>query len=148
MIVFSDGRYIGAILDRNGLRPARFYATSDDMVYMSSEVGVVDIQPNVNIIKKGRLKAGRMLIVDTEDGELLDDESLKSKIATKHPYDVWLEEGAIGLPEMHRAFSNLPEHYSKITTLSSSVVDDRRLPLFGYNPENINLLILPMLKTK
>nr|CAH8871004.1 unnamed protein product [Trichobilharzia regenti] len=147
LIVFSDGRYIGAILDRNGLRPARFYATSDDMVYMSSEVGVVDIQPNVNIIKKGRLKAGRMLIVDTEDGELLDDESLKSKIATKHPYDVWLEEGAIGLPEMHRAFSNLPEHYSKITTLSSSVVDDRRLPLFGYNPENINLLILPMLKT-
>ncbi|CAH8648520.1 unnamed protein product [Schistosoma margrebowiei] len=147
LIVFSDGRYIGAILDRNGLRPARFYATSDDMVYMSSEVGVVDIQPDVKIIQKGRLKAGRLLIVDTESGQLLDDESLKSKIATKHPYDVWLKEGALDLPEMHRAFANSPEHYKRISTLEPSVIDDRRLPLFGYNPENINLLILPMLKT-
>ncbi|VDP60811.1 unnamed protein product [Schistosoma mattheei] len=147
LIVFSDGRYIGAILDRNGLRPARFYATSDDMVYMSSEVGVVDIQPDVKIIQKGRLKAGRLLIVDTESGQLLDDESLKSKIATKHPYDVWLREGALDLPEMHRAFANSPEHYKRISTLEPSIIDDRRLPLFGYNPENINLLILPMLKT-
>ncbi|KAH8864826.1 glutamate synthase [NADPH] [Schistosoma japonicum] len=147
LIVFSDGRYIGAILDRNGLRPARFYATDDDMVYMSSEVGVVDIQPDVKIIQKGRLKAGRLLIVDTESGQLLDDESLKSKIATKHPYDVWLKEGALDLSEMHKAFANSPEHYKRISTLEPSVVDDRRLPLFGYNPENINLLILPMLKT-
>ncbi|VDP79191.1 unnamed protein product [Echinostoma caproni] len=93
LVVFCDGRYIGAVLDRNGLRPARFYATSDDMVYLASEVGVIDVPDNVQIVQKGRLKAGRLVIVDTEVGELLDDEKLKHKIATSNPYGEWLTNG-------------------------------------------------------
>lgn len=96
--MFTDGRYIGAILDRNGLRPARYYATSDDMVYLSSEVGVIDTEASteVQILQKGRLKAGRLLIVDTQEGELLDDEMLKEKISSRHPYEQWLAKGVSG----------------------------------------------------
>lgn len=91
--MFCDGRYIGAVLDRNGLRPARFYATSEDMVYLASEVGVVDVPEDVQVVQKGRLKAGRLVIVDTQVGELLDDEKLKHTIATSNPYEEWLSNG-------------------------------------------------------
>lgn len=93
LIVFSDGRYIGAILDRNGLRPARYYTTTDGMIYMSSEVGVVDLPDVVGVKAKGRLKPGRLLIVDTEAGELLNDEQLKEDIAGRYPIDKWIQEG-------------------------------------------------------
>ncbi len=93
LVVFSDGRYIGAILDRNGLRPARYYATTDGMVLMSSEVGVVDIPDTVGVQTKGRLKPGRLLIVDTKAGELLNDEQLKESIASRYPIDDWVRQG-------------------------------------------------------
>ncbi|VDN99554.1 unnamed protein product [Rodentolepis nana] len=94
LIVFSDGRYIGAILDRNGLRPARYYTTTDGMIYMSSEVGVVDIPDVVGVKAKGRLKPGRLLIVDTEAGELLNDEQLKEEIAGRYPFVDWIKDGS------------------------------------------------------
>ncbi|CAH8494272.1 unnamed protein product [Dicrocoelium dendriticum] len=150
LVVFSDGRYIGAVLDRNGLRPARFYATDNDMVYMSSEVGVVDVPPEVKILKKGRLKAGRLLIIDTSAGALLDDEKLKQEIVERYPYGEWLRKGAISLSELHAMVDErAPQLQANDLDLECcpSALDDRRLPLFGYNPENINLLILPMLRT-
>lgn len=93
LIIFSDGRYIGAILDRNGLRPARYYTTTDGMIYMSSEVGVIDLPDIVGVKAKGRLKPGRLLIVDTEAGELLNDEQLKEEIAGRYPIVEWIKEG-------------------------------------------------------
>ncbi|BHF74515.1 hypothetical protein SprV_0501760100 [Sparganum proliferum] len=93
LIVFSDGRYIGAVLDRNGLRPARYYSTTDGMVYMSSEVGVVDLPQIVGVKAKGRLKPGRLLIVDTQAGDLLNDEQLKLEIASRYPIYDWVKEG-------------------------------------------------------
>lgn len=93
LIVFSDGRYIGAILDRNGLRPARYYSTTDGMIYMSSEVGVVDLPDVVGVKAKCRLKPGRLLIVDTQAGELLNDEQLKQDIASRYPIFEWIREG-------------------------------------------------------
>ncbi|VDN35329.1 unnamed protein product [Dibothriocephalus latus] len=93
LVVFSDGRYIGAVLDRNGLRPARYYATTDGMVYMSSEVGVVDLPQIVGVKTKGRLKPGRLLIVDTQAGDLLNDEQLKLEIASRYPIYDWVKEG-------------------------------------------------------
>ncbi|TGZ69158.1 hypothetical protein CRM22_003887 [Opisthorchis felineus] len=148
LVAFTDGRYIGAVLDRNGLRPARFYATDNDMVYMSSEVGVVDIPAGVRVIQKGRLKPGRLLIVDTQAGGLLDDERLKLEIVEKYPYAEWLDKGAISLSELHTiASSDDSDANNPPLGDTSSVLDDRRLPLFGFNPENINLLLLPMLRT-
>lgn len=96
LVVFSDGRYIGAILDRNGLRPARYYSTTDGMIYMSSEVGVVDLPDAVGVKAKGRLKPGRLLIVDTMAGDLLDDEHLKKEIASRYPIYEWVREGVSG----------------------------------------------------
>ncbi|CAL8090390.1 unnamed protein product [Calicophoron daubneyi] len=148
LVAFSDGRYVGAVLDRNGLRPARYYATSNDMVYLSSEVGVVDIPPDVRIIRKGRLRAGRLVIVDTKAGDLLNDEILKEEIVSKHPYGEWLEMGAMDLNRLHTIISEKEiERNNSETCAKDPVFDDRRLPLFGYNPENISMLLLPMLKT-
>ncbi len=97
-MVFSDGRYIGAILDRNGLRPARYYSTTDGMIYMSSEVGVVDLPDAVGVKAKGRLKPGRLLIVDTQAGDLLNDEELKQQIASRYPIKEWVSQGVSANP--------------------------------------------------
>lgn len=94
LITFTDGRYIGAILDRNGLRPSRYYVSDDDIMYMSSEVGVVNIKSE-NVIEKGRLKAGRLLLVDTELKKIIDDEALKGHICQLRPVDKWMEEMVI-----------------------------------------------------
>ncbi|KAA3674787.1 glutamate synthase (NADPH/NADH), partial [Paragonimus westermani] len=150
LVVFSDGRYVGAVLDRNGLRPARFYETDDNMVYMSSEVGVVDVVPGVRIVQKGRLKAGRLLIVDTKLGALLDDELLKQEIAGKYPFGEWLRKGAVNLEELQAIVSRTPSQsrcYTFDVIDASTAMEDRRLPLFGFTPENISLLLLPMLRT-
>ncbi|KAF5402188.1 Glutamate synthase [NADH] amyloplastic [Paragonimus heterotremus] len=150
LVVFSDGRYVGAVLDRNGLRPARFYETDDNMVYMSSEVGVVDVAPGVRIVQKGRLKAGRLLIVDTKLGALLDDELLKQEIAGKYPFGEWLRRGAVTLDELHTIASHnssQPRCNNFDLADASTAIEDRRLPLFGFTPENITLLLLPMLRT-
>ncbi|VDL61623.1 unnamed protein product [Hymenolepis diminuta] len=165
LIIFSDGRYIGAILDRNGLRPARYYTTTDGMIYMSSEVGVIDLPDIVGVKAKGRLKPGRLLIVDTEAGELLNDEQLKEEIAGRYPIVEWIKEGAVYLEQLHAARGPITqtdvEAFSKKAAVEilapndgcnigtpDSLLHDPRLPLFGFTPENINLLLLPMLTTQ
>ena len=97
-IVFTDGKQIGASLDRNGLRPARYYVTKDDYIVMSSEVGVLDIEPE-NIVYKERLHPGQMLLVDTVEGRIIPDEEMKHHIASEHPYGEWLEEHLIQLED-------------------------------------------------
>ena len=95
-IAFTDGKKIGAVLDRNGLRPSRYYVTKDDLVIMASEVGVLDIPPD-RILQKGRLQPGRMFLVDTEEGRIVADEEIKRKIATEQPYREWLNQHMLEL---------------------------------------------------
>src|SRR5699024_7473445 len=89
-IAFTDGKVVGATLDRNGLRPSRYYVTSDDMIVLSSEVGVLDI-PAEDVVYKDRLQRGRMLLIDTEEGHIKSDEEIKHQIAREHPYREWLD---------------------------------------------------------
>lgn len=98
-ISFTDGRFIGATLDRNGLRPCRYYVTKDDKVVMASEVGVLDIEPS-NVAYKGRLQPGRMFLVDFEQGRIIDDEELKADVASRRPYQQWVQEQQIRLEEL------------------------------------------------
>ena len=95
-LAFTDGRQIGATLDRNGLRPARFFVTSDDLVVMASEAGVLDV-PEERIIRKWRLEPGKMLLVDLERGRIIDDDELKAEIAAAKPYQKWLDQTQIKL---------------------------------------------------
>src|SRR6201995_2629109 len=95
-IAFTDGKKIGAVLDRNGLRPSRYYVTADDMVIMASEVGVLDIAPD-RILQKGRLQPGRMFLVDTVEGRIVSDEEIKDKVAKAHPYREWLNKYMVEL---------------------------------------------------
>nr|VZI14556.1 unnamed protein product [Spirometra erinaceieuropaei] len=154
LIVFSDGRYIGAVLDRNGLRPARYYSTTDGMVYMSSEVGVVDLPQIVGVKAKGRLKPGRLLIVDTQAGDLLNDEQLKLEIASRYPIYDWVKEGAVDMQQLSQCFPATQSEIDALCvqtaglTLDAALIDDRRLALFGFTPENISMLLLPMLTTQ
>src|SRR2546421_1605980 len=98
-IAFTDGRKIGAVLDRNGLRPSRYYVTKDDMVIMASEVGVLEVAPD-RVLEKGRLQPGRMFLIDTEEGRIVADEELKRKISHEHPYRQWLEEHMVELADL------------------------------------------------
>ncbi|MFL5341565.1 MAG: glutamate synthase large subunit, partial [Gemmataceae bacterium] len=133
-IAFTDGRQIGAVLDRNGLRPSRYYVTHDDLVIMASEVGVLDVPPE-NVKLKGRLRPGRMFLVDLEQGRIIDDGELKYQIATQEPYGEWLAEHMIRLDEMPAG----PEPYeSDFDTLL------QRQRAFGYTTEDLKLLIGPM----
>src|SRR5205809_7114 len=98
-IAFTDGVRIGAVLDRNGLRPSRYYVTKDDMVIMASEVGVLEVPPD-RILQKGRLQPGRMFLIDTEEGRIVADEELKRRISTEHPYRQWLNTNLIRLADV------------------------------------------------
>ena len=98
-IAFTDGTVIGAVLDRNGLRPSRYWVTDDDRVIMASETGVVDVDPS-RVVKKGRLQPGRMFLVDTAQGRIVDDEELKADLAAEHPYAEWLEAGMVSLNDL------------------------------------------------
>ena len=92
-IAFTDGTVIGAVLDRNGLRPSRYYVTKDDLVIMASEVGVLDVPPE-NILVKGRLQPGRIFLIDTSKGRIVDDEEIKRELAAEHPYREWLDRAS------------------------------------------------------
>src|SRR5438045_3513210 len=98
-IAFTDGTMIGAVLDRNGLRPSRYYVTKDDLVIMASEVGVLEVPPD-RVLQKGRLQPGRMFLIDTEEGRIVADEELKQKIATEQPYRDWLSQNPIRLSDV------------------------------------------------
>jgi glutamate synthase (ferredoxin) len=133
-IAFTDGRKIGAVLDRNGLRPSRYYVTKDDLVVMASEVGVLDIPPD-RILRKGRLQPGRMFLVDTEEGRIVADEEIKENIAKEHPYREWLDKYMIELATLPT-----PDH---VTDPGHETVI-RRQQAFGYTFEDLRMLMLPM----
>lgn len=135
-IAFTDGVRLGAVLDRNGLRPSRYYVTKDDMVILSSEVGVLDIPPE-NILCKERLKPGRMLMIDTEKGEIINDEDLKHAVASQQPYAEWLEKHNIPI-------TKLPEPKTKYVTDKATLI--QRQKTFGYTYEDLKALIIPMAK--
>ncbi|HLV00344.1 MAG TPA: glutamate synthase large subunit, partial [Acidobacteriota bacterium] len=133
-IAFTDGVQIGAILDRNGLRPSRYYVTDDGLVIMASEVGVLDVPPE-KITYKGRLQPGRMLLVDTAEGRIISDEELKHRIATEKPYGKWVRENLITLDD-------LPEP-SWISPPDSGTLRTREVA-FGYTTEDLKMILGPM----
>ena len=133
-VAFTDGRQIGATLDRNGLRPARYLVTSDDLVVMASEAGVLPV-PEEKIIKKWRLQPGRMFLVDLEAGRIIDDKELKDTLASAKPYREWIERIRIKLDELPAAKHERPA--SKMALLD-------RQQAFGYTQEDIKLLMQPM----
>ncbi|XP_004526125.1 glutamate synthase [NADH], amyloplastic isoform X2 [Ceratitis capitata] len=147
LISFTDGRYIGAVLDRNGLRPSRFYVTSENILVMASEVGVYDVDSS-KVILKSRLKPGRMLLVDTKEKKLIQDVELKAYIARSRPHSEWLQQ-KITIDEIRNA--NMMHHESvddkSFVKALMNYTFDPRLLLFGYTTETINMLLLPMFKT-
>ena len=136
-ILFSDGDLMGAILDRNGLRPSRYYITDDDHLILSSEVGAIDI-PAEKVVKKERLRPGKMLLVDTVKGKLIDDEDLKNEYASRQPYGEWLDKYLVELSHLHIPNKNV-EQYSEEEL-------KRLQKAFGYSYEDIKTSILPMAK--
>jgi len=137
-ISFTDGHVIGAVLDRNGLRPSRYYVTKDDKVVMASEVGVLDIAPE-NIASKGRLQPGKMFLVDFEQGRLIPDEELKQSVASKRPYKQWLDAQRIRLAELPKA--DVPPRYESPALL-------KQMQAFGYTTESLQFMLIPMIETK
>ncbi|WP_037604718.1 glutamate synthase large subunit [Streptacidiphilus rugosus] len=135
-VTFTDGTQIGAVLDRNGLRPARYWVTADGLVVLASEVGVLDI-PQEQVVRKGRLQPGRMFLVDTAEGRIVDDEEIKSALAAENPYGEWLHAGSIKLDA-------LPER-EHIAHTHASVT--RRQQTFGYTEEELRVILAPMAKT-
>jgi glutamate synthase (ferredoxin) len=138
-IAFTDGKKIGAVLDRNGLRPSRYYVTKDDLVIMASEVGVLDIPPD-RVLLKGRLQPGRMFLVDTEEGRIVADEELKQKIATEQPYRAWLDNNLIRLADVPEPAS--PAARSDPSAANSTIL--QRQLAFGYSFEDLRILMVPM----
>jgi glutamate synthase (NADPH/NADH) large chain len=135
-IAFTDGTVIGAVLDRNGLRPSRFWVTDDGLVVMASEVGVLDIDQS-KVVQKGRLQPGRMFLVDTSEGRIVGDEEIKRSLADAEPYGDWLRDGLLHLDDLPPRFLLTPQH--------SSVVQRQRT--FGYTLEELKILLAPMART-
>ena len=133
-MAFTDGTVVGAVLDRNGLRPSRYYVTKDDLVVMASEVGVLDIPPE-DVLVKERLHPGRIFLVDTAQGRIIDDEEIKAELAAAHPYREWLDTQVVPL-------NDLPEGPYAAQIDHESIV--RRQRAFGYTEEDLRLLLGPM----
>ncbi|PYS51966.1 MAG: glutamate synthase large subunit [Acidobacteria bacterium] len=134
-MVFTDGTVIGAVLDRNGLRPSRFSVTTDGLVIMASEVGVLDVPPE-NIVLKGRLQPGKMFLVDTREGRIIDDTELKRKMASEKPYRQWLNENLVRLADLPGQHVPEPSHETVLL----------RQQAFGYTHEDLRILMAPMAK--
>jgi glutamate synthase (NADPH/NADH) large chain len=135
-VVFTDGTQVGAVLDRNGLRPSRYWVTDDGLVVLASEVGVLDIDP-ATVVRKGRLQPGRMFLVDTDEHRIIEDEEIKGELASEHPYDEWLHAGVI-------RFEDLPDREHIVHTHASVT---RRQQIFGYTEEEKRVLLTPMART-
>ena len=133
-IPFTDGKYIGALLDRNGLRPSRYTVTKDGYVVMSSETGVVEIKPE-NIESHGRLEPGKMFLVDMNEGRIIEDEEIKNSIVSKHPYRKWVNDNVLPLKDVPYTGNKTPNEKLDFET---------RLRIFGYTQEDLKTLILPM----
>ncbi|MCF3118109.1 MULTISPECIES: glutamate synthase large subunit [Streptomyces] len=135
-VTFTDGTQVGAVLDRNGLRPGRYWVTDDGLVVLGSEVGVLDIDP-AKVVRKGRLQPGRMFLVDTAEHRIVEDDEIKAALAAENPYQEWLEAGEIEL-------SDLPEREHIVHTHASVT---RRQQTFGYTEEELRIILAPMAKT-
>ena len=135
-VTFTDGTLIGAVLDRNGLRPGRYWVTDDGLVVFASEAGVLDI-PAQKVIQKGRLQPGRMLLVDLEKHRLINDDEIKAQLAAAHPYQDWLEAGRVDLDE-------LPERQHVVHSHASVT---RRQQVFGYTHEELKIILAPQANT-
>ncbi len=133
-VAFTDGIRIGATLDRNGLRPSRYYVTKDGLVVMASEVGVLDIAPE-RILEKGRLQPGRMFLVDTSEGRIIGDDEIKDQMAKAAPYGLWLKENLVSMADLPKPPSVIePDHETVL----------RRQEAFGYTSEDLKVLVAPM----
>ncbi|MCX6426422.1 MAG: glutamate synthase subunit alpha, partial [Actinobacteria bacterium] len=135
-VTFTDGNQIGAVLDRNGLRPSRYWVTKDGLVVLASEVGVLDFKPE-DVVRKGRLQPGRMFLVDIEQGRIVEDEEIKDGLASAAPYGEWLQDGMVRLEDLPAREHIIYPH--------SSVV--RRQRAFGYTEEELRIILAPMAKS-
>ncbi|GHB44059.1 glutamate synthase [Streptomyces umbrinus] len=135
-VTFTDGKQVGAVLDRNGLRPGRYWVTDDGLVVLGSEVGVLDIDP-AKVVRKGRLQPGRMFLVDTVEHRIIEDDEIKAGLAAENPYAEWLEAGEIELED-------LPEREHIVHTHASVT---RRQQTFGYTEEELRVILAPMAKS-
>ncbi|WP_433873296.1 glutamate synthase large subunit [Saccharopolyspora sp. CA-218241] len=136
LVAFTDGTRIGAVLDRNGLRPGRYWVTEDGLVVLASEVGVLDVDAD-KVVRKGRLQPGRMFLVDTEAGKIVDDDEIKSELAAEHPYQEWLDAGVVRL-------ADLPDRERELPTPEGLTRDQQ---VFGYTQEELGVLLTPMATT-
>ncbi|HEX2732678.1 MAG TPA: glutamate synthase large subunit [Polyangiaceae bacterium] len=136
-LAFTDGRCIGAILDRNGLRPARWLISEDGTVIMASETGVLPIAPE-SVVRRGRLEPGKMFLVDLEQGRVVEDEELKTTLASRKPYGAWLKSNKLSLKELPEVAVELPREALPLTTLQK---------VFGYTLEDLRILMEPMATT-
>ncbi len=135
-VVFTDGSQVGAVLDRNGLRPSRYWVTDDGLVVLASEVGVLDLDP-ASIVRKGRLQPGRMFLVDTDEHRIIEDEEIKTQLAGEDPYGEWLHAGLIHLDDIP-AREHIVHTHASVT---------RRQQIFGYTEEELRVLLAPMANT-
>ena len=136
LIAFTDGTVVGAVLDRNGLRPGRYWITDDGLVVLASEVGVLDIEPD-RVVRKGRLQPGRIFLADTAAGRIIEDEEVESQLVAELPYGDWLHAGMIHL-------RNLPERTRELPDSRVLLVQQQ---LFGYSEEDLRVLLAPMART-
>src|SRR5262245_34779864 len=132
-IAFTDGTVVGAVLDRNGLRPSRYYVTKGDLVIMASEVGVLDVPPE-DVLVKERLHPGKIFLVDTAQGRIVSDEEIKQSLAVQHPYRKWLDAHLVSIDDLPAGPVEQPEHETVF----------RRQQAFGYTQEDVRWLIAPM----
>ncbi|MEU6129137.1 glutamate synthase large subunit [Saccharopolyspora sp. NPDC047091] len=132
-VTFTDGSLVGAVLDRNGLRPARWWRTADDRVVLASESGVLNLEP-AEVVAKGRLQPGRMFLIDTEQGRVVDDDEIKTELAEQHAYEEWLHAGQLNLGQLADREHVVQSHESVV----------RRQLTFGYTEEELSLLLSPM----
>src|SRR5690242_548433 len=133
LIAFTDGSVIGAVLDRNGLRPGRYWVTADGLVVLASEVGVLDIEP-ARVVRRGRLQPGRIFLADTAAGRIVEDEEVKSALAAEHPYQDWLHAGLVHLDD-------LPDRERVVPTAANLLTRQRT---FGYTEEELRVILAPM----
>ncbi|MER6992277.1 glutamate synthase large subunit [Saccharopolyspora hirsuta] len=136
LVAFTDGTQIGAVLDRNGLRPGRYWVTEDGLVVLASEVGVLEVDAD-KVVRKGRLQPGRMFLVDTGAGRIVDDDEIKGELAAEHPYQEWLDAGVVHLADLPDRERELPSHDSLV----------HRQQVFGYTQEELGVLLKPMATT-
>src|SRR6201992_2777898 len=135
-MTFTDGTVVGAVLDRNGLRPSRIWVTADGLVVMASEAGVLDLDPST-VVRRMRLQPGRMFLVDTEQGRIVADEEIKAELAAEHPYQEWLDNGLVPLADLPQGdYMRMP--HDRLV---------KRQLAFGYTYEELNLLVAPMART-